>query len=89
MNPEPKKDPPVSDYFRKMATAIDHNAAAGFGGAFVIIPPEGGGNPIETLILDEKQDPAQFWIMLQSKCKQQIDIADAAARNQQAGFGRR
>jgi hypothetical protein len=88
MNPEPKKDPPVSDYFRKMATAIDHNAAAGFGGAFVIIPPEGGGNPIETLILDEKQDPAQFWTLLKTKCDTQIALADQALRTAQAGFRR-
>jgi len=76
--------PLASDYFRKMATAIDHNAEeANFGGAFVILPPKDGGDVVETLILDSTQDPAQFWILLQSKCAVQIKRVDEAARTGQ------
>jgi hypothetical protein len=47
-----------SDYFRAMAERIEHNAADTFGGACVIVPPE--GEPIELLVLDPTADSAQF-----------------------------
>ena len=74
----------ISDRFRRMATAIDHNAEqGGFGGAFVIVPPKEGGDVVETLILDSTQDPAQFWVLLKSKCDTQIAKADALSRQGQ------
>lgn len=79
----------TASLFRRMADAIEHNENSGFGGAFVIIPPPEGGSPIETLILDSKQDPVQFWVLLKSKCDIQITLAEQAARSQQAGFGQR
>ena len=79
----------IADRFTKMAAALKHNADAGFGGAFVLVPPRDGGDALETLILDNKQDAAQFWILLQSKCQAQIAALDSANRQVQAGYGRR
>lgn len=68
--------------FTRMAEAIERNKAAGFGGAFVIVPPANGGTVVETLILDASQDPAQFWALLQTKCTTQLAELDAAQRAQ-------
>ena len=74
--------------FRAMADAIERNTEGTFGGAFVVIPPAEAGEPIETLILDTRQDPAQFWILLKSKCEHEIATADDKKR-QLSGFPRR
>jgi len=72
-----------------MAAAIERNAEGSFGGAFVVIPPNSdAGEPIETLILDAKQDPAQFWMLLKTKCDLELAALDAKQR-QQATFGGR
>jgi hypothetical protein len=91
---EPLIQPPentAAKAFQDMADRIRHNAGQSFGGAFVVIPPvNNGGDPLETLILDSKQDPAQFWTLLKVKCDLAIGELDQRARNQQAGaFGRR
>jgi hypothetical protein len=78
----------VSDRFTRMAEAVRHNADAGFGGCFVICPPQDGGDALETLILDNRQDAAQFWILLQAKCQQQITALDESRRQHQAGYRR-
>ena len=73
-----------------MADAIERNAEGTFGGAFVVIPPSvEAGDPIETLILDAKQDPAQFWLLLKTKCDLELQALDAKQRNQSAFGGRR
>jgi hypothetical protein len=82
----PEREPSVADLFRRMAKRIDHNAADGFGGAFLIVPPPNGGEAIDTLILDAMQDPAQFWLLLKTKCDLQIQKIDNAQR--QATFRR-
>ena len=58
--------PKLSEPFSKMAERIDHNASEAFGGAFVIVPPAGAGTMIETLLLTQSGDPANFWLVLQS-----------------------
>lgn len=88
MNDEAPKQPSASDRFRKMAERLDHNAEDGFGGCFLIVPPVDGGEVIETLILDSKQDATQYWILLKSKCEMEIARLDGANRNQSA-YGRR
>ena len=74
--------------FRAMADAIEKNAEGSFGGCFVVVPPEGGGDPLETLILDSKQDPAQFWNLLMTKCQIMLAELDQKQRSN-ASFGRR
>lgn len=75
--------------FHAMAARIEHNANARFGGAFVIVPPAEGGEPLEVLVLDESQNAAQFWMVLNAKCKMALD--EIAAKELQAGsmYGRR
>ena len=43
---------------------------------------------IETLLVDVRQDPVQFWTLLKSKCDVELDQLGAQAKSQQA-FGRR
>ena len=74
--------------FDQMAARIRLNADQGFGGAFVIAPPKSGGEAIETLLVDVRQDPVQFWTLLKSKCDVELDQLGAQAKSQQA-FGRR
>ena len=78
----------ISDLFRKMADDIDRNDGAGFGGAFVCVPPKDGGEAFKTLIVGEDSDPSDFWVLLKSKAEAQIRAVDSASRQGQA-FGRR
>jgi hypothetical protein len=73
--------------FQRMAERMSVNGNESFGGAFVIIPPEDGGEPIETLILDSKQDASQFWMLLKTKCDIALGELDQKQR-QAATFGR-
>lgn len=74
--------------FRAMADAIERNdGTSDFGGCFVIVPPAEGGDPIETLILDSKQDLAQFWNAVITKC--QIMLADVEQKQRQGSAFRR
>jgi hypothetical protein len=79
----------ISDFFRKMADDIDRNAGAGFGGAFVCVPPTNGGDAFQTLIVGEATDASDYWVLLKSKAEAQIRAADAQARQGQAFGGRR
>ena len=74
--------------FEAMATRMSMNGDSAFGGAFVVVPPSGGGEPLETLILDSKQDPAQFWNLLMTKCQIMLAELDQKQRSN-ASFGRR
>ena len=74
--------------FFLMAEAMKHNGARSFGGAFVVVPPAEGGDPLETLILDSKQDAGQFWMLLKTKCDIALGELDQKQR-QASTFGRR
>lgn len=65
-----KPDPSLT--FDQMGARIRHNEQQGFGGAVVIYPPANGGAVVSFLILDETQDPVQFWTLVQSKAGQAI-----------------
>ncbi len=88
MNDEIPKELGPAERFRKMAARLDHNSADEFGGCFLIIPPKDGGEVIETLILDSRQDPVQYWTLLKTKCETEIVRLDASGRVSTA-FGRR
>jgi len=79
---------PPAEWFFQMRERINKNESSDFGGAFVIVPPEGAGEPLETLILDARPDPAQFWQMLLVKCQIMLGEIEAKSRANQA-FGRR
>lgn len=78
----------ASDLLRAMADQIDKNEGSGFGGCFVICPPEGGGKPISVLLLDNANDAAQFWGLIGPKA--QIALAEITQQQKAPpGFPRR
>lgn len=70
--------------FAEMAALIRHNKEESFGGAFVVVPPE-GGEPLATLLLDNRQDVAQFWSTLKTKCDIALAQIGEQERARQAG----
>lgn len=76
----------VANRFRRMADDIEKNE--NFGGAFVIVPAEGAGEPVQTLLLDPSPDPAQFWQMLLTKCQIMIAEIEVKKRTDRAFGGR-
>ncbi len=78
--------PNYSTPFTTMAEAITHNAGSTFGGAVVIVAPD--GTRIETLMLDASGEIAQFW----STIKTRVEIVIANLQDQQRvaqSYGRR
>ena len=74
--------------FTQMAERIERNATgARFGGAVVIVPPEGGGEPIEVLFLDQAADAAMFWSTVRTKITAVLDAL--ADKERQGGWGGR
>lgn len=74
--------------FRDMADSIMHNASNGFGGALVIVPPDGGGKAVSVLLLDNANDAAQFWGLIGPKA--QIALAEITQQQKAPpGFPRR
>ena len=68
----------ISDAFRRVADAIDHNDGKGdFAGAFCIVAPpiEEGGEPkvIEGLYLDSEKSGASFWGIISGRIKVVVD----------------
>ncbi len=86
MNDQPQEK--LSDLFRRMADRIDHNVDSRFAGAAVIIIPGGQFEPIEILMLDTAQDPAQFIGTISTKFKMMLTTMDDRQRALQ-GFGGR
>lgn len=73
-----------SEPFTKMAAQIDHNDVAEFGGAFVVIPPDGAGDMVQGFLLTSA-DPVQFWLLLQSQVTKALETAKAVP----TGYGQR
>lgn len=82
------QQPNYGEPFFQMRERIDRNTTSTFGGAFVIIPPAGGGEPMETLILDAQADPAQFLMWLSAKITNELEKLKDKERSGNA-FGRR
>ena len=75
-----------SEPFTRMAERIDKNDGEQFGGAFVIIPPDGAGEAMQSLMINSGTDLAAFWMLLQSM----INVALENIKAQQASpYGRR
>jgi hypothetical protein len=73
--------------FDRMAARIRLNSdQGGFGGAFVVVTPDGVAQ--EVLLLDNAQNPAIFWSII--KTRAEIAVAEIEdAQRQGGGFGRR
>ncbi len=70
----------LSEPFTKMAERIDKNEGESFGGAFVIVPPTGAGEPMQAVTFNTGTDPAAFWMLLQA----QINVTLENLKSQQA-----
>ena len=70
---EPASGGSPADLIRAMASRVERNDPDEFGGCIIIIPPPtddgSGGEPIELLLVDPRQDLANFWSTAQSKMK--------------------
>lgn len=71
--------------FENMARQIRLNKDARFGGAFVLIAPGDGVEPIMSLMLNQ-EEPAIFWSSLQTIANMAVQALDNKPRQQ--GFGR-
>ena len=87
MSDEQPERPTDAQRFANMAKRMEHNVDSTFGGAFVIVPPQGAGEPMEALILDTQGDPAQFLMLLQAKITHALQQIDS--RERQLGVARR
>ncbi len=74
--------------FTEMAQRLEKNKGEQFGGAFVIVPPAEGGEPVSTVIFDNRQDPAQFWNLVLTRAQIMLGDLEQKQRAGQA-FGRR
>jgi hypothetical protein len=81
----PPPRPKPADHFRRMAESIERNPAEGFGGALLIVPPD-GEQPVEILLIGGTPDAARFWGLTQSTVKIELDKLDERQRGQQAGW---
>jgi hypothetical protein len=76
--------------FTEMATDISRNIDK-FGGAYVIVPPRLGGEPVANLVVRKGDDAAtaiHFWAMLQTEVQSMLEKLKDQERNQMA-FGPR
>jgi hypothetical protein len=74
--------------FRSIADKIELNAENDFGGAFVIMAP--GADPQELLLLDNSQNPAIFWSLVQTRAQIALaQIEDAERKGNQLAYARR
>lgn len=84
-----KKDDPfeaVANTFRKMGDLVTKNIGEKFGGAFVIVDPD--GKQVESLFINEGT-AGLFWGTLKAIVEQQLSEIDSKERNLRAGFGTR
>ena len=77
-----------SDWFIEMAADIDRNEGK-FGGAFMIVPPRLGGEPVGRLVVSKVDDAASavhFLTLIQTELQSMIQNIQDKERN---AFGRR
>lgn len=73
-----------AELFRELADKIDRNPETDFGGAFLIVPPE--GDAISGILVGAA-DLGVFWGAVKLKCDLAVDAADKVSKPQ--GFNRR
>jgi hypothetical protein len=75
--------------FKAIAERLEKNTNEEFGGVFLIVPPEGGGEPIDGIFLASKPNPVSFWASLNGQVEMAIEEFKAANQPQGHGRGRR
>lgn len=68
------------DLFREIADKIDRNPETDFGGAFIIVPPD--GEPVSGILVGAP-DLGVFWGAVKLKCDKAVDTIDDKQRQQQ------
>ena len=63
----------LAHYFDEMAKRIRLNKDSNFGGAFVLIPPAGYGDPVDSLLINSPNASLMFWHHLKSIAEQTIN----------------
>ena len=83
MTDEPQPDPAEerAALFDQMAAQIRLNKDAKFGGAFLMVPPD--GEPFSSLMLNQDQ-PSIFWAAVQTLANMALSTLEQAQRK----FGR-
>ena len=67
-----------------VAALLRNNKDSPFGGCFVVVPPEGGGEKFWWVGLDSVQDPVLFFQLLSARIKALLEKLDQQQRTQQA-----
>lgn len=78
--------PKLSAPFTAMAERIDKNEGESFGGAFVIVPPAGAGEPMQAVMFNTGTDLAAFWMLLQAQINSALE---QIKQGQASPYGRR
>lgn len=71
--------------FRDMAERIERIEEAEFAGAFMVVPPNDGGDPIDGVFSSKAPKPATFW----SAVGGEVEVAVAVLRQGQQNPGGR
>lgn len=86
--PQQPSAPDHAAPFRNTADLIDDNRGRAFGGAFVVVLPD--GTVIDGFLIDSKANAAMILANMQTKIAMALqEIADAERGGQHGGFGRR
>lgn len=67
--------------FEDMAERIRRNSDDGFGGAFVLVPPPGFGNPVTNLLLNSANLSLLFWSTLAQVANSETERLKAEQRS--------
>lgn len=77
----------IAKQFEAMAARIRLNGDDNFGGAFMLVPPNNAGKPVEILITADS-NPGHFWMLAKANVDEQYrNMQDVAARQLSQGFG--
>ena len=66
--------------FREMADRVEKADPAEFSGCFLIVPPEGGGEPIDGLSVTSKPNAVAFWSGMQGQVMLAVESFTDGAR---------
>ena len=77
-------------FFRQMADRIERNASDEFGGAFLVIPPGEGSDPVEGMTVAAKPSAVTFWSSVLGQVELAIETfkANTEAQGRGGRFGR-
>ena len=64
--------------FRAIADRLERNAEEEFGGVFLLVPPDGGGDPVDGMFLASKPNPVSYWASVNGQIEMAIEEFKAA-----------